>query len=121
MFDASVAWLERSKEPMYCWLVALEAYKTQFYYWLGWAVCETQRCVVLTVDDLVLGYVLACYLLSALWNHAQLGGGSDAERFMSTLAYGWVERCSDVASCGPTSFLNKSSCVFNIFNELFMN
>ena len=35
-----------------------------------------------------------------LENHAQLGGGSVAERLMSTLAYGWVERCSDVAGCG---------------------
>ena len=33
-------------------------------------------------------------------NHAQLGGGSVAERLMSTLAYGWVERYSDVAGCG---------------------
>ena len=36
-------------------------------------------------------------------NHAQLGGGSADERLMSTLAYGWVEHCSDIASCG-TSF-----------------
>ena len=33
-------------------------------------------------------------------NHAQLGGGSVAERLMSTLAYGWVEHCSEVAGCG---------------------
>ena len=37
-------------------------------------------------------------------NHAQLEGASVAERLMSALAYGWVERCSDVASCGPTYF-----------------
>ena len=37
-------------------------------------------------------------------NHAQLGGGSVVEILRSTLAYGWVERCSDIASCGPTSF-----------------
>ena len=36
-------------------------------------------------------------------NHAQLGGGSDAERVRSTLAYGWVERCSDIASCREAS------------------
>ena len=36
----------------------------------------------------------------SLENHAQLGGGSVAERLKSTLAYGWVERCSDVAGCG---------------------
>ena len=33
-------------------------------------------------------------------NHAQLRGGSIAERLMSKLAYGWVERCSDLAGCG---------------------
>ena len=37
-------------------------------------------------------------------NHAQLRGGSVAERLMSTMAYGWVERCSDVVGCGPTYF-----------------
>ena len=37
-------------------------------------------------------------------NHAQLGGGSVAERLRSTLAYGWVERCSDVAGCGTSSY-----------------
>ena len=40
---------------------------------------------------------------SALWIHAQIGGGIDAERLMSTLAYGWVERCSDITSCGEAS------------------
>ena len=35
----------------------------------------------------------------SLGNHAQLGGGSVAERLRSTLAYGWVERCSNVAGC----------------------
>ena len=41
-------------------------------------------------------------------NHAQLGGGGDAEKLMSTLAYGWVERYGDIASCG-TSFASKIS------------
>ena len=41
-------------------------------------------------------------------NHPQVEGGSAAERLMSTLAYGWVERCSDIASCG-TSFASKIS------------
>ena len=36
----------------------------------------------------------------SLEDHAQLGGGSVAERLRSMLAYGWVERCSDVAGCG---------------------
>ena len=33
-------------------------------------------------------------------NHAQLEGGSVAERLMSTLTYGWVEHYSDIAGCG---------------------
>ena len=33
-------------------------------------------------------------------NHAQLEGGNVAERLRSTIAYGWVERCSGVAGCG---------------------
>ena len=41
----------------------------------------------------------------SLRNHAQLRGGSVAERLMSTLAYGWVERCNDVAGCGASSSL----------------
>ena len=49
---------------------------------------------------------------SALWNHAQLGDGSDAERMMSRLAYSWVERCSNTASCGTSLFQDKYSCVF---------
>ena len=44
---------------------------------------------------------------SALWNHSHLMGGSDAERLMSTLAYGWVERCSDIASYGTTHLQDK--------------
>ena len=35
----------------------------------------------------------------SLGNHAQLGGGGVAERLRSTLAHGWVERCSDIAGC----------------------
>ena len=30
-------------------------------------------------------------------------GGSVAERLVSTLAYGWVERCSNVAGCETSS------------------
>ena len=29
-----------------------------------------------------------------------ISGGSVAEILMSALAYGWVERCSDIAGCG---------------------
>ena len=44
-------------------------------------------------------------------NHAQLEGGNAAERLMSALAYGWVERCSDVAGCGTNLFQDKYLCV----------
>ena len=40
----------------------------------------------------------------SLRNHAQLGGGSVVEILMSTLAYGWLERCSDVAGCRMSSY-----------------
>ena len=40
----------------------------------------------------------------SLENHAQLKGRNVAERLRSTLAYGWVERCSDVAGCGTNSY-----------------
>ena len=40
----------------------------------------------------------------SLENHAQLRGGSVPEILRSTLAYGWVERCSDVAGCGMSSY-----------------
>ena len=39
------------------------------------------------------------------WNHAQIKGGSVAERLKSMRAYGWVECCSDVAGCGASSSL----------------
>ena len=39
----------------------------------------------------------------SLGNHAYLGGGSVAQKLRSTLAYGWVERCSDVDGCGRSS------------------
>ena len=42
--------------------------------------------------------------LIPIGNHSQLEGGSVVERLRSTLAYGLVERYSDVAGCG-TSFL----------------
>ena len=44
-------------------------------------------------------------------NHAHLGGGSDAKRLRSTLAYGWVEHCNDIASCGEASSQDKYSCI----------
>ena len=44
-------------------------------------------------------------------NHARLGGGSDAKRVRSTLAYGWVESCSDIDSCEEYSSQDKYSCI----------
>ena len=41
-------------------------------------------------------------------NHAQIVGGSAAERLMSALAYGWVECCSNIASC-EMRFISKIS------------
>ena len=42
-------------------------------------------------------------------NHSQIGVGSDAERVRKTMAYGWVERCNDIASCGEASSQDKYS------------
>ena len=53
-------------------------------------------------------------------NHAHLGGGSAAGRLMSALSYGWVERCSDVAGCGTTSFKDKCPC-FNLWKLYFLH
>ena len=39
----------------------------------------------------------------SLGSHSRLGGDSVVERFKITWAYGWVEHCSDVASCGVKS------------------
>ena len=43
-------------------------------------------------------------------NDAHLKGGSDVERVRSTLSYGWVERCSDVAGC-ETNYYKISNLV----------
>ena len=58
----------------------------------------------------------------SLENHAQLGSGNVAERLRSTLAYGWVERCSDVAGCGTSSYkisniVYFTSAIMFSFNE----
>ena len=55
-------------------------------------------------------------------NHSHLGGGSGAERMMSTLVYGWVERCSNVVGSGTRLFQDKyflcaiSTTVFCLMN-----
>ena len=52
-----------------------------------------------------------------LRNHAQLEGGNVVERLMSTLAYGWVECCSDVAGCGTSSY---QMSILNYFVSAFI-
>ena len=66
-------------------------------YWLE------SRCLALLCVSL--------YPLVPCGNHAQLGGGSDAERVRSTLAFGWVERCSNIASYGEASSQDNYSCI----------
>ena len=93
--------------------------KNPITYWLGWIVCETQQCVGLKME-VWLWLCVSQLFHSTLWNHPQLGGGSDAGRLMRTLAYGWVEHCSDVASCGPTSSQDEYSCVFYLYICTFL-
>ena len=67
--------------------------------------------------------VLLCVSLCSLvpcGNHAQLGGGSGAKRLRSTLACGWVKRCSHIASCGEASSQDKYFLVFNLCNVFFL-
>ena len=49
--------------------------------------------------------------LTPYGNHAQLEGGSVAEILMSTLAYGWEERCSDIAGCKTSYVQDKCYCL----------
>ena len=78
------------------------------------------------IASLVMGKV--CYYSLFLGeNHAQLKGFNVSERLKSTLAYGWVEHCSDIAGCGTSflvvgraSFKDKYSCVFKSCNCIFL-
>ena len=60
----------------------------------------------------------------SLRNPTHLRGGIVAKRLMSMLAYGWVERCSDVAGCGASSSSKDKCCccfisaIILMFNEL---
>ena len=56
---------------------------------------------------------------NSLWNHAQLEGGSGVERLMNTLAYGWVECCSNIASC-ETASSSKISIMSYYFCNVFV-
>ena len=104
-------WMGKSKEPyligwlcVWCmvWLGWVHPRTPPCYWLIPLIVYETQQCVELTVD-MLFGLCVSLLFPISLWNYAQLRGGSDAKRLMSTLAYGWVERCSDVASCGLSS------------------
>ena len=87
-----LAWLSKSKNPSISGLSVFGC-----GYWLN-SGCLALLCVSL------------CPLVP-YGNHAQLGGGSDVERVRSTLSYGLVERCSDIASCGEASSQDKYSCI----------
>ena len=66
---------------------------------------DKPKCVGLTEYKCSLGYGEILLVLLIPWgNYAQLKGGSVAERLKTTLAYGWVEHCSDIAGCGTSVF-----------------
>ena len=90
-------WLGKSKNPS---VIGLTVFGCD--YWLD---CG---CIVLLCASL-------CPLVPC-GNHAQLGGGSGAERLRTTLTYVWVECCSDIASYGQASSQDKYFLVFNLCN-----
>ena len=98
-----LAWLSKSKHPSISGLTMFGC-----GYWLD-SGCLALLCVSL-------------WPLVSCGNHAQLGGGSDAEILKSTLAYGWMEHYSDIAGCGTSFFQDKYSLVFYFRNyNFFMN
>ena len=77
---------------------------------LAWLICyspEKPNCVGLAeLCTLVVLLSLAmCKTVSSLFlgESCPARGGNVAEKLRSTRAYGWVERCSDVAGCGTSS------------------
>ena len=87
-----LAWLSKSKNPFVSGLTVFGC-----GYWLD-SGCLALMCVSL------------CPLVP-YGNHVQIRGGSDVERVRSTLAYGWVERCSDIASCREAYSQAKYPCI----------
>ena len=79
-----LAWLSKSKNPS---VIGLKVF--------GCDHCLDCGCIALLCGSM-------CPLVPC-GNHAQHRGGSDVEILRSTLAYGWVECCSDIASCGKAS------------------
>ena len=92
-----LAWLSKSKNPSITGLTMFGC-----GYWLDYG-CMVLMCVSV------------CSLVSC-GNHAQLEGGSGAKRLRSTLDYSWLERCSEIDSCGEASSQDKYSLMFNLFN-----
>ena len=76
--------------------------------------------------DMYLAMCVSLLFLHSLWDQACLGGGSDSDILMSTLAYGCVEHCSDIASCSTMQsqdnylllFLFTYLCICISFNKL---
>ena len=101
----------------WCWGHQLSIYPFLAPWWPG----KTLLCGFGWLANL--GYVQVRIEPYSLRNHAQLEGGSVTERLMSTLAYGWVERCSDVAGCGASSSWDKYPFLFHLCNYIycFMN
>ena len=79
-----LAWLSKSKNPLVSGLTMFGC-----GHWL-----DSRRLALLGVS--------LCPLVPC-GNHAQLEGGSDADKLRSTPTYGQVEHCRDIASCGKAS------------------
>ena len=68
--------------------------------------------------------VLLCVIRlfpTSLWKSCLTRGWHDTEILMRTLAYRWVERCSDIASCGATPFQDKYFLMLIMQCICFMN
>ena len=96
-----LAWLSKSNNPSVSGLTVFGG-----GYWLD-SGCLALLCVSL------------CPLVPC-GNHAQLEAGNDAKRVRSTPAYGWVEHCSDIASCKEASSQDKYSCILSPQLYFFM-
>ena len=79
------------------------------------------ECFTLHPDKPNCAGLVECYCTLAMYESASVplfleeimpsSGGGVAERLMSTLAYGWVERCSNIAGCGTSSSQANCSCL----------
>ena len=87
--------------PFYC----LRSLINPIVNWLGWILMCTWLCVSLLFR-------------SSLWKSCPAWGWQWCIGLMSTMAYGWVERCSDIASCGATQFQDK--CFFVLIFAMYL-